>query len=568
MQSFAFIEFTPTGEILNASAQFCSTMGYALAEIKGQHHRMFVEPEFAKSTAYVEFWRRLGSGNFDTGEYKRIAKSGAEVWLQASYTPVKNSSGKVVKVVKLALDVTAQKALAARNESILTAINRSQAVIEFEPDGTIVDANENFLKTVGYGLDEIKGRKHAMFVEPDYSASPEYVDFWKRLKAGEFLSAEFNRRGKGGKSIWLEASYNPIIDPNGQVKRVVKFATDLTTRMANVGLVGSALAEMAKGDLRTRIGEKLIPSLDQLRVDFNAAADRLQTALVSVNAAASAIETGTSEIGASTQDLSQRTEQQAASLEETAAALDQITATVKNTAVTAGRVRQVVAAAKQDAERSGVVVTETVTAMSAIEHSSREIGQIIGVIDEIAFQTNLLALNAGVEAARAGDAGRGFAVVASEVRALAQRSADAAKQIKSLIAKSESHVSRGVALVGEAGSTLQKIAGQVAEINAQMSEIAASAEEQSTALTQVNTAVNQMDQMTQQNAAMVEETTAASQHLAASGRDLSRMMSDFRLGQAAGEVASMRSTPRLSVSPRGISRGPMVVGSAARKAAP
>jgi methyl-accepting chemotaxis protein len=531
MQSFAYIEFSPGGAILDASPSFCAIMGYSLNELKGRQHRMFVDPDYAASPQYDEFWRGLNAGKFDTGEYRRRTKSGAEVWLQASYTPVRDGGGKVVKVVKLALDITREKEAALRNASILTALHRSHAVIEFTPDGTIIDANDNFLKTVGYGRDEIVGKKHVMFVAPDYARSDDYLGFWRRLSAGEFLSDEFCRKGKGGRDVWLEASYNPIFDARGKVVRVIKFATDLTKRMDNVSLIGSALSGLAHGDLQARVQSPLMPSIDQLRVDFNAAADMLREALLAVNAGALAIESGASEISASAVDLSRRTEQQAASLEETAAALDQITATVKKTAQTAVTTREVVAGAKQDAERSGQVVKEAVTAMAEIEGSSREINQIIGVIDEIAFQTNLLALNAGVEAARAGEAGRGFAVVASEVRALAQRSADAAKEIKGLISKSADHVSRGVDLVGSAGATLENIAVQVSQINQQMTEIAAGAEEQATALNQVNAAINQMDQMTQQNAAMVEQTAAASQNLANEGQDLGRQMARFSLGQ-------------------------------------
>jgi methyl-accepting chemotaxis protein len=273
-----------------------------------------------------------------------------------------------------------------------------------------------------------------------------------------------------------------------------------------------------------------MPSLDKLRLDFNAAAETLFEALRVVSSGASAIQSGASEISMATGDLSRRTEQQAANLEETAAALDQITATVRRTAEGAVQARDAMAAAKTDAERSGRIVQDAVTAMGGIEQSSKEINQIIGVIDEIAFQTNLLALNAGVEAARAGDAGRGFAVVASEVRALAQRSADAAKQIKTLISASTQHVASGVDLVGETGRALSRIASQVSEMNGVIAEIAASAQEQATGLNEVNSAVNQMDQMTQKNAAMVEQTTAASLNLANEGQELTRLISRFDLG--------------------------------------
>ena len=538
--SFAYIEFTPSGEIIEANPTFLSTMGYGAAEIKGRHHRIFVEANEASTSDYTDFWRGLAAGQFKTGEFKRIAKNGDTIWLQASYTPVRDHRGSVTKVVKLALDITKQKAESLRSTGIVNAIFRSQAVIEFKPDGTIVDANDSFLNAIGYSLSEIVGQKHAMFADADYARSEAYAQFWRDLAEGKFVSGEFVRRGKGGAIVWLQASYNPIFDVEGKVVAVIKFATDLTKRMDDVGLIGSAISSLSDGDLKARITSVLTPSIDSLRIDFNRAAETLQSTLSSVSTGSLAIETGTYEISSAAQDLAKRTEQQAASLEETAAALDQITATVQRTAKTAETTRRVVSEAKLDAEVSGDVVKDAVAAMSEIETSSREIGQIIGVIDEIAFQTNLLALNAGVEAARAGDAGRGFAVVASEVRALAQRSAEAAKEIKSLISKSGTHVARGVSLVGETGITLKKIADQVTDINVQMAEIATSSEEQATAIHQVNTAVNHMDQMTQQNAAMVEETAAASQNLAREARDLSTLMSQFQIGDTPTRLGEVR----------------------------
>ena len=260
------------------------------------------------------------------------------------------------------------------------------------------------------------------------------------------------------------------------------------------------------------------------------------------------IQTGASEISQASDDLSKRTEQQAATLEETAAALDHITATVRKTAEGSIQASSVVAGAKDDAEKSGVVVREAVAAMGQIEQSAQQISQIIGVIDEIAFQTNLLALNAGVEAARAGDAGKGFAVVASEVRSLAQRSAEAAKEIKTLISTSSKQVNQGVALVGQTGEALQRIVSKVLEITGLVSEISASAQEQATALAQVNTAVNQMDQVTQQNAAMVEQSTAASHALTREAGELARLMARFQTGAAAPayEAPSRASRPQVA----------------------
>jgi methyl-accepting chemotaxis protein len=308
-----------------------------------------------------------------------------------------------------------------------------------------------------------------------------------------------------------------------------------------VQAVAGGLQKLADGVLTYRIDQVFAGEYEQLRRDFNDAMVKMESALGEVVAASHGIHAGSGEITQAADDLSRRTEQQAASLEETAAALDEITATVRRTAEGALHARGVVGKAREDATASGEIVEGAVKAMSAIEHSSNQIGQIIGVIDEIAFQTNLLALNAGVEAARAGDAGRGFAVVAQEVRALAQRSAEAAKEIKALISTSAQEVGQGVGLVGQAGAALQRIAGQVAEISAVVDEIAHSAQEQATGLGQVNTAVNQMDQMTQQNAAMVEESTAASHGMAQEAANLAKLTGGFEVG---GRQAAARAPTR------------------------
>lgn len=395
-----------------------------------------------------------------------------------------------------------------------------------------------------------------MFADPAYARSGEYKAFWDKLNRGEFDAGKYRRLGKAGREVWIEATYNPILDGTGKPFKVVKFASDVTqiendrkaaeaeraARAEEQARVVKGLAEglghLASGNLTARIEQPFPGEYEKLRSDFNAAMTKLQEAMKTIVVNAGGIRTGAGEISQASDDLSRRTEQQAASLEETAAALDEITATVRKTAEGSKQANTVVGTARSDAEASGQVVQETVAAMAEIEKSSKQISQIIGVIDEIAFQTNLLALNAGVEAARAGEAGRGFAVVASEVRALAQRSSEAAKEIKGLISASSQHVETGVELVGEAGKALQGIVTKVNEISGLVSEIAASAQEQSTALAEVNTAINQMDQVTQQNAAMVEQSTAASHSLTQEAEELMSLISRFDTGVPVTQVKS------------------------------
>ncbi|MFB9947860.1 methyl-accepting chemotaxis protein [Rhizobium puerariae] len=548
-RSQAIIEFDLSGHVLTANENFCKALGYSLSEIVGKHHSMFCEPAYVKSQAYKDFWARLGSGKYDAAAYKRIGKGGREIWIQASYNPVL-SGGKPYKVIKFATDITSAKLKAAEDEGKINAISRTQAVIEFTPTGDILTANENFLSCLGYQLDEIVGKHHSMFCEPAFRDSPDYREFWRKLAGGEAIAQEFKRIGKGGKVAWIQASYNPIFDADGRVFKVVKFATDITERVRAVDDLAVGLTALSNGDLTGRIEKPFIPTLEQIRIDFNEALGRLADAMRTVGENAEGIASGSGEIRQASDSLAKRTEQQAAAVEETAAALEEISRTVTDSAKRAEEAGGLVSRAKRSAEHSGAVVRNAVGAMGQIENSSNEISNIIGVIDEIAFQTNLLALNAGVEAARAGEAGKGFAVVAQEVRELAQRSANAAKEIKALITTSSEQVKRGVALVGETGKALDEIITQVDEINNNVAAIVEASREQSTGLKEISNAVNSMDQNTQQNAAMVEETTAASHSLAREAETLRNLLARFRFGQySSHRVAQARPDARPVASP-------------------
>ena len=400
-------------------------------------------------------------------------------------------------------------------------------------------------------------RLHPDDVAPTFAA---FVGHLADRSGRSRYDVSYRLKVRDGSYRWFRATGGCRHSADGQTIRACGSLTDIHQQKVGemeanaaavadrvmVGSLSAGLSALSSGDLTATIDAAFTPRTQQLKDDFNTTVRRLRETMNLVASSTSAIRSGTDEISTAAEDLSGRTEKQAASLEETAASLDEITATVRKTADGAGHARQVVGAAKLDAERSGEVVRQAVQAMSGIEASSGQIGQIIGVIDEIAFQTNLLALNAGVEAARAGDAGRGFAVVASEVRALAQRSAEAAKEIKALISASSQQVKQGVDLVGQTGKALERIVAQVVEINGIVSDIAASTKEQAIGLDQVNTAVNHMDQVTQQNAAMVEETTAASHSLARETNDLSRLLARFDLGEEASDMIDVQPAARRS----------------------
>ncbi len=528
------IELGSDGIILTANDNFLNALGYTLPEIQGQHHRIFCDPIYAASREYGAFWEKLNRGEFDAGVYRRRGKGGKEVWIHASYNPIKDPNGKVCKVIEFATDITLQKLEAAEFEGTLHAINKVQAVIEFTLEGTILIANENFLRAFGYTLAEIQGQHHRIFCDPIYAASREYDAFWEKLNRGEFDAGVYRRQGKGGKDIWIQASYNPIRDANGKVYKIAKFATDITMQTKTQADLQACMAEaqqclgaLAHGDLTQKMRGTYDGELAHIKTSMNTALTTLSETISTVRTAVRVVTIGSEQISQSSEALTKRTKEQAAALAQTSALMRDMTSTVKHNADSSQQANQLATAARDIASHGGLITQKAVEAMGAINKSSTKIADIITVIDEIAFQTNLLALNAAVEAARAGEHGRGFAVVAAEVRNLAQGSATAAQEIKSMVTESIQRVSDGNDLVHQSGTALDEIMESVKRVSDIIAKISAVSQEQANDIDQVNHAVIRMEETTQRNAALVEETIAASQSMKDQAQALTRQVDTF-----------------------------------------
>lgn len=471
-RSQAVIEFNLDGSILTANQNFLDALGYELSEIVGQHHQMFCEPRYAQSPEYQQFWERLRKGQFDAGEYLRRTKTGEEIWINASYNPVFDKDGQILKVIKFATDITEQKQMNAAFEAKMAAIGNAQAVIEFDLQGNVTKANENFLRAFGYAEEEVIGKHHRMFCKAELSNSPSYTDFWKALAKGEAYAGVYERVAKDGQVVWINGNYNPLFGPSGEPIGVIKIATDVTEEVVEKAKLQSEISI---------ISESLVSMSESISGETDVVASNAQS------------------LGATTEEMS-------GCVEELSASIDSI---AQNTQMADEQARKT----RELAEGGAEAVSQSVEAMELINKSSEEIKDILMVISEIASQTNLLAFNAAIEAARAGEHGLGFSVVADEVRKLAERSSQATQNISKLIGESTKRIERGSEVSRKAGDAFQTIVDGVVNTAKSIAEISTATVEQQTAARDVASSIDQV--------ATAAETSAGATHqIASSTRDL------------------------------------------------
>ncbi len=421
-RSQAVIEFTPAGLILTANENFLAAVGYDLKEIEGRHHRMFCDETYAGGDDYRRFWQDLANGRFSTGTFKRFGKGGKAIWLQASYNPITDASGKVVKVIKFASDITGQTAREIDLKGKVEAISRSQAVIEFTPDGVVLAANPNFCAVMGYEASEIVGKHHRVFCDPNYVQSMDYAAFWDGLRRGEYAAGEYRRLAKGGREVFIQATYNPVFDDTGTLVKVVKFATDISA---------SVRKRLRGAELNIELGEVV-----ERITGAHAQAAQASTASTETGAIINSVAAASEELSQSVRDISSNM----------GMAKDSVVGVFRHS---------------ENANRSAESLNRSAAAMT----------NIVTLIQDIAGQINLLALNATIESARAGEAGKGFAVVASEVKTLANQAANSTKTISAEIASMQS-------VTNEVVSALDLISSSMTTVLDNVSSVAATLEQQ------------------------------------------------------------------------------------------
>jgi methyl-accepting chemotaxis protein len=563
-KSTAVISFQMDGTILEANDLFLKALGYTMDEIKGRHHSMFVDSAYSQSVAYKDFWAKLGRGEFVADEFKRIGKHGKEVWIQASYNPILDQNGRPFKVVKFATDITEQKLRNADYEGQLNAISKSNAVIEFNMDGTIIGANDNFLAALGgYSLNEIKGKHHRMFVDSTYARSAEYADFWRKLNNGEFFVGTYTRIDKRGKEVYIQASYNPILDLNGKPVKVVKYALDMTE-------VIRVIKALANGDLSLRCDT----SVDNggLTAEMNKALDNLNNVMSNISQGSEVVarssdllqkkvddmKRNTTEVATAIAQMAKGAQNQAQRTDESSKLVNHVMVSANEMEKRANLINKAAAQGRESSNQGLKTMKVLVDNMGDIKDSAlqtsqsigvltkrtEEIGRTLNVITDIASQTNLLALNAAIEAARAGDAGRGFAVVAEEIRKLAEDSRKSAVEIEKII----SDVQKDTTLAGKAIDVMEASVkeGNKSSVEAEkiFQEIARSSEETFDASKEIQTAtVTQKESIgtvvknIEQIVSVSEETAAGTQQVASSSQQMNNGM--LEISKAGDELSAV-----------------------------
>jgi methyl-accepting chemotaxis protein len=487
-RSQAMIEFDLNGIVLSANHNFISALGYnSLDEIKGKHHRTFCDDKYVASKDYLDFWDKLRSGKFDAGQYARKRKDNKMIWIQASYNPVMDQNGKPIKVVKFATDITLEKHAA---DALGAAMDKSQAVIEFSRDGFVTHANHNFVTVLGYSTEEeILGKHHRIFCDDKYTASKEYLEFWDRLRAGKFDAAQYPRKRKDGKTVWIQASYNPVLDINGNVNRVVKYATEITAQKEEAIALVKTLTETAN-------------QVSAAAEELTATATQLTENAKKTNLQANTAATGTEELSVGMKAVTGSTTEMTQSIQEI----------TKSTNSSASLSNESQKRAKHSSEL-----------MKRLGKSSQEIGSFVKVISGIAQQTNLLALNATIEAARAGDAGKGFAVVANEVKELAKQTSKSTEEISNKIATIQNDTDAAVKAIEEITGSIDSLSLASSSISAAVEEQSATTSELARIVSESNLAIQEISNTVRDVSAGATESSAAASQTLDAARGLAQL---------------------------------------------